>query len=223
MAPLSAYDEAVQDLTMTEIFGVMPNGDPVHRMVLANEFLRVCVLSYGAVLQSIDLADRYGRRDNLVLGLTSLEDYIAHSPHFGAIAGRFAGRIARGRFKLDGVYYQVSRNNGANSIHGGVEGFGKRNWSVVEHGPLHAELSLHSADGDQGFPGRLEVTVRYKLHGQDLCIEYQAETTSPTVLNLTSHSYFNLAGEGEGSILAHKLALEADFFVSHRRSRHSDR
>ncbi len=198
---------------MPELFGHMPSGEPVHRVTLENAALRVQVLSVGAVLQSIEAPGRDGRRANVALGLATLEDYVAHSPHFGAVAGRYAGRIAHGRFTLDGVAHQLTRNRGGHSIHGGAAGFGKRAWTLADHGPAHVELAIGSPAGDEGYPGAVQVRVRYTLDGAALRIDYSAETDAPTVLNLTNHSYFNLAGEGAGDILGHRLTIDSDRFL----------
>ena len=148
-----------------------------------------------------------------MLGLTTLDDYIAHSPHFGAIPGRYAGRIAHGRFTLDGTAYQLACNNGPNTIHGGPTGFGRRAWTLADHGPRHATLTLTSSDGDEGYPGELQVTARYTLDGPALRMDLHATTTSPTVVNLTNHSYFNLSGEGSGTVLDHELTIDSGRFL----------
>ena len=191
----------------------MPDGTPVYRVTLENEDLRVRIITYGAAIQSIEAPDRHGNRANVTLGLSTLPDYIARSPHFGAVPGRYAGRIARGRFSLDGVEYQLPCNDGPNSRHSGPNGFGKRAWQLAGNEPDHATLTLSSPDGDTGFPGSVEVSVTYTLDHADIRIDYHAETTRPTILNLTNHSYFNLAGEGSGSILDHELTIDADHFA----------
>ena len=201
--------ETALDTTAPESFGVMPDGQVVRRIVIGHAGLRVAVLTYGAVLQSIEVPDRAGKPGNVVLGLTSLADYVAYSPHFGAVPGRFAGRIARGQFQLDGVAYQLPRNEGANTLHGGPLGFGKRPWHLVGHGPQHVDLALVSPDGDNGFPGTLEVALRYTVADTELRMDVTAKTDRPTVLNLTNHSYFNLNGEGTGSAFGHELTIHA--------------
>ncbi len=198
---------------MPDLFGTMPDGQPVHRFELRNDDLRVAILEIGAAIQSIEAPDRAGRRDNVVLGMTTLEDYRTRSPHFGAVPGRTAGRIAGGRFTLDGVDYQLDRNNGGNTLHGGADGFGRRAWTARDHGPTHLHLQLISPDGDAGYPGAVRVELRYTLHGPALHLDFTAVTTRPTLLNLTNHSYFNLAGEGSGSILDHQLRIDADRFL----------
>ena len=200
-------------VTPIELFGHLPSGEPVHRITLDNGTLRIRLLTFGAVLQSIETPDRHGNHTNVVLGLTNLADYVARSPHFGAVPGRYAGRIARGRFTLDGVTHQLDCNQGANSIHGGSHGFGKRAWSLANHGPHHATLELTSPDGEAGYPGTVRVQVRYTIDGPDLRIDYHAETDRPTILNLTNHSYFNLAGEGANDIHSHELTIDSDHFL----------
>ena len=182
----------------------------MHRAVLRSDALRVCVLEFGAVLQSIEVPDRHGTRANVVLGLDDLEGYVARSPHFGAVPGRYAGRIAQGRFTLDGVTYQLTRNQGQNTLHGGTRGFGKRPWTILHWAQDSVTLGLSSPDGEEGFPGNLRVRVRYSLLGPALRIDFTAETDRPTILNLTNHSYFNLAGEGSGDVFGHELTIDSD-------------
>ncbi len=198
---------------MPDLFGVMPDGTPVHRFRLETAVLRVEILEIGAAIQSIEAPDRRGERANVVLGMKTLEDYRTRSPHFGAVPGRYAGRIGGGRFTLDGVAYQLACNAPPNALHGGPDGFGRRAWRASDHGPTHLTLDLVSPDGDAGYPGELRVQLRYSLDGPALHMDYTAETTRPTILNLTNHSYFNLAGEGSGTILGHSLRVDADRFL----------
>ena len=198
---------------MPDLFGHMPSGEPVHRIALDNGALRVQVLTIGAALQTIEAPDRDGARANVALGLATLEDYATRSPHFGAVAGRYAGRIAHGRFTLDGVAHQLTQNRAGHSIHGGAMGFGKRAWMLTDHGPTHANLAIGSLDGDEGYPGAVQVRVRYSLDGPALRVDYEAETDAPTILNLTNHSYFNLQGEGAGDVLGHRLTIDSDRFL----------
>jgi aldose 1-epimerase len=188
-------------------FGATPDGETVERHVLDNGRLRVAVLTYGATVQRLEVADG----TNVVLGLDTLEDYLERSRYFGAVVGRYGNRIARGRFTLDGTEYRLPLNDGANSLHGGVRGFDKRVWRVESAGPAELQLSLLSADGEEGFPGKLAVSVRYLLDGDTLRLEYRATTDAPTVVNLTNHSYFNLAGAGD--VRSHVVMLEADRYL----------
>ena len=198
---------------MPEVFGSMPDGTTIRRFWLANGAIRTAVLEIGAAIQVIEVPDRNGRCQNVVLGMATLEDYRLRSPHFGAVPGRTAGRIAGGRFTLDGVPYQLLRNDGGNTLHGGIEGFGRLAWTAVDYGPTHVTLRLVSPDGDQGYPGEVETVLTYRLQDDGLHMHVEARTTKPTILNLTNHSYFNLAGEGTGAILDHKLRIDADVML----------
>lgn len=197
-----------------EDFGRTRSGEAVSRFTLARGPLLVQVLDYGGILSRIEAPDREGRRANLVLGFDRLEDYETRSPHFGAITGRYANRIAGGRFDLDGHTFRLPLNDGANTLHGGPDAFDKRVWRVEAAEPARLELSYRSPDGEAGFPGNLDTRVTYTL-GEDgtLRIDYAAWTDRPTVLNLTNHSYFNLAGEGAGDVLGHVVSIEADAFT----------
>ncbi|MEU8800412.1 aldose epimerase family protein [Spirillospora sp. NPDC048819] len=188
-------------------FGATPEGEKVERHVLDNGRLRVAVLTYGATVQRLEVADGA----NVVLGLDTLEDYLHRSRYFGAVVGRYGNRIARGRFTLDGTEYRLPVNDGAHSLHGGVRGFDKRVWRVESADPAELLLSLVSPDGDEGYPGELTVRVRYLLDGDTLRVEYRATTDAPTVVNLTNHSYFNLAGAGD--VRGHVVMMEADRYL----------
>jgi aldose 1-epimerase len=198
-----------------ERFGTAPNGEIVHLYTLTNSHcMEVKITNYGGIVQSLSVPDRNGGVANVVLGYSKLEDYIEdNSPYFGAIIGRFANRIANGEFTLDGVRYELPQNNGPNTLHGGTVGFDKRVWNasvVTDPKSVGLELGYVSPDGEQGFPGRLEVEVTYTLtEDNELAIEYHATTDEPTVVNLTNHSYFNLAGEGSGTIYDHELEINA--------------
>ncbi|MET9729586.1 aldose epimerase family protein [Streptomyces sp. NPDC006458] len=197
---------------MIEHFGTLSDGTPVHRCTLERAGVRVRVLSYGGVVQSVETPDREGRRANVVLGFAGLEDYLEHSgPYLGALVGRYANRIAGGRFPLDGLTYALEQNNAPNSLHGGAYGFDKRVWDMtpVEHGVLLSRVAPH---GEEGFPGRLEISARYTLDASGaLRIAYEAVTDAPTVVNLTNHSYFNLAGSGPAG--GHELRLDASRYT----------
>ncbi|MEU4693686.1 aldose epimerase family protein [Actinoplanes sp. NPDC023714] len=177
--------------------------------------LRVRVLSYGGIVQSIEVPDRDGVLANVALGFADAQGYADHpGPYFGAIIGRYGNRIAKGRFTLDGASYSVPLNNGPNSLHGGLSGFDRKIWDAraVDGGVV---LTLVSPDGDEGFPGELSVTVTYTLTDDDeLRIDYEAVTDAPTVVNLTNHSYFNLTGVGSGSdVYGHLMQIHADGFL----------
>ena len=197
-----------------ECFGRTTDGQAVDRHVLVRGSLRVTVIAFGAVVTAIEVPDRAGRSANVVLGLDTLAGYETVSPSFGAIVGRYANRIAGGRFSLDGHPYRLSVNEGPNTLHGGPENFGRRLWRVESSDATRLVLSRRSPDGEAGFPGTLDVRVIYSLPADGvLRIDYAAVTDRPTVLNLTNHSYFNLAGEGAGSVLGHVVQVEADAFA----------
>lgn len=197
-------------------FGALPDGRLVRAFTLRNDPLTVRVIEYGAIITSISTPDRQGRPGDVVLGHDSLEGYLEHSPYFGAVVGRFANRIARGRFTLDGLTYQLARNDGENHLHGGVRGFDKRLWrgeASWEDGQPAVALSYVSEDGEEGYPGRLEVVVSYVLASSGaLRVRYRARTDEPTILNLTQHSYFNLTA-GATDVLGHVLTLNASRFT----------
>lgn len=192
------------------IFGVI-DGQPVQDITLRNKAGATAkVLSWGAALRDLMMPRAGGGFQRVVLGLNSLEDYIAHSPHFGAIAGRYANRIAHGKFSIDGLPYQLPLNQeGKHSLHGGGKGFGKKPWVLLVADGSSCTLGLISPDGDAGYPGTLNVTCRYMLtEANALRVELAAFSDKPTILNLCHHSYFNL--DGGASILDHSLAVRAN-------------
>ncbi|MFF8590381.1 aldose epimerase family protein [Streptomyces sp. NPDC015220] len=195
---------------MSENFGRLSDGTPVHRWTLERAGVRVRVLSYGGIVQSVEVPDRDGRTADVVLGFPGLDGYLAHpEPFLGALVGRYANRIGGARFPLDGRTYALAPNDGPNSLHGGERGFDKRVWEVteVEHGVRLARVSPH---GEEGFPGRLEVSATYTLDASGaLRIAYQAVTNAPTVVNPTNHAYWNLGGAGSGAAGGHELRLAA--------------
>ncbi|CAL9583233.1 Aldose 1-epimerase [Streptomyces sp. enrichment culture] len=200
-----------------ELFGKLADGTKVYRWSLENGGTRMKVLSYGGVVQSLEVPDRRGRYANVSLGFDNLDDYVARSPHFGALIGRYGNRIAGGRFTLDGTTYQLSVNDGENSLHGGALGFDYRVWDVEPFSKgSDVGLVLHytSIDGEMGYPGTLKATVTYTLtRSGDWRIDYEATTDKATVVNLTSHVYWNLAGEGSGTIEDHELSIAASRFT----------
>lgn len=203
-----------------EIWGTMPGGDPVHRFTLTNERRATAqIITYGAAVTSLRMPDRQGRLGEVVLGLDGLADYLTRSRNFGTLVGRYAGRIAYGRFPLDGRIVQLAPGGGKHTSHGGPEGFAKRNWQAQDasdrSGPA-VRLSLVSPDGDQGFPGTLTIAVTYRLrHDQVLALDIAAETDAPTVLNPTHHSYFNLSDDHTRPVTNHLLVIEADQFTAY--------
>src|SRR5271155_930175 len=191
-----------------QAFGHTPEGTPVDLYSLADGKIEVGILTYGGIVVSLRTPDRNGKLDDVVLGCDSVEKYVAQTAHFGGIIGRYANRIAHGSFQLDGQTYSIPKNDGDNALHGGTRGFDKVVWSAKQI-PGGVELTYVSKDGDQGFPGTLTTVVRYTLSGGALRIEYSATTDKNTVLNLTNHSYFNLAGQGNGDVLRHVLKIDA--------------
>jgi aldose 1-epimerase len=202
-----------------ETFGTMPDGKPVEAVVLTNAHgLSARVIAYGASVQSLSVPDRDGHFADVVLGYPSLEGYLEKPQYFGATVGRYANRIAKGRFVLDGHTYQVPVNDGPNSLHGGTRGFDKVLWTIsaVSHDADKASVTLTyvSPDGDMGYPGKLSVSAQYTLDGNDqLSIRYRATTDRPTLVNLSNHTYWNLAGEGSGSVMDQRLTIAADAFL----------
>jgi aldose 1-epimerase len=196
-------------------YGALADGTAVDQHTLSNHRgMTVKIITYGGIVTEIDTPDRHGRTANVALGFDNLADYVAKSPYFGAIIGRYANRIAKGTFALDGVTHHLPINNGANSLHGGIMGFDKHVWAATVVPPCHGsaglKLSYTSANGEEGYPGTLEVDVTYTLTSEnELRIDYHATTDQATVINLTNHTYFNLAGEGSGDVLDQLLWLKA--------------
>ncbi len=198
-------------------FGKMPGGQTIQLYTLTNrQGMQAAITNYGARVVSIRVPDRHGKIADVVLGFDDLQGYLGDNPYFGAIVGRYANRIAKARFPLDGVEYKLAPNNGPNSLHGGLKGFDKRAWTAREISKPHPSLELTylSKDGEEGYPGDLQVKVVYSLSDDnELKIDYSATTDKDTVLNLSNHSYFNLAGQGNGNILKHVLMINADRFT----------
>lgn len=192
-----------------EPYGRTSDGKEVQRIILEGG-LRAEILTYGGIIARLDAPDRSGRRENVVLGLTDLETYTTKNPNFGATVGRYAGRIGGARFVLDGAEYRLPKNEGENCLHGGFRGFAKRVWRIEQATASAATLEYTSEDGEEGFPGRLRTRVTFAVDGTTLRLTYEAQTDRPTVLNLTNHSYFNLAGEGSGDVFGHELQIAAD-------------
>ena len=189
------------------------DSQPIHEVTLRSDTgAEAKVITWGAVLRDLLIPTGGHRTRRVVLGLNSLEDYIAHSPYFGAIAGRYGNRIAGGRFQLGERTHQLSLNeNGRHSLHGGVRGFSARPWQLAALEPSYVALTLLSPDGDQGYPGNLVVSCTYTLIGSTLRVELMATGEADTPVNLCQHSYFNL--DGSPSILDHTLELASDFYT----------
>ena len=196
-------------------YGVTEDGREVDIYHLTNDDgIRVSILTFGGIIATLEVPDRTGRLANVVLGLASLDSYARVSPHFGAVVGRFANRIAGGRFTIDGTTYQLEINNGPNALHGGRKGFDKVVWQASAGAGESLTLSYLSRDFEEGYPGNLAVEVTYSLGAtNELRVDYEAWTDKPTIVNLTNHSYFNLAGEGSGDVLDHVVSIDADFFT----------
>ncbi len=199
-------------------FGTTAAGIAVEEYTLTNSSgMEVKIITYGGAITSIRVPDRYGVMTNVVLGFDNLADYETRSPYFGNITGRYANRIANATFTLDGTVYTLAANNGPNSLHGGINGFDNQVWTAEEiegDGEVGLSLSYLSPDGEEGYPGNLSVTVVYTLtDANELRIDYEATTDAPTVLNLTNHSYFNLAGNGAGTIYDHIIMINADAYT----------
>lgn len=201
-----------------EPFGVTEEGTPVHLYTLTNaNNAEAKITNYGGIVVSLSVQDRDGALDDIVLGYDTLGEYIDDDNYFGCIVGRYANRIAGGRFSLDGVEHVLARNDGDSHLHGGEKGFNKVPWEadeIRESNAVGLELAYVSRDGEEGYPGNLTVRVVYLLtNDNELRIEYTATTDRDTVVNLSHHSYFNLAGAGSGDVLGHVVMIDADLFT----------
>jgi len=199
-------------------FGSTTQGEQVSLYTLKNaKGMEATIMTYGGILVSLRVPDRNGKLDDVVLGYDSLKGYLSDKAYFGALIGRYGNRIGKGTFSLNGVRYTLATNNGPNHLHGGIKGFDKVIWTVDEKQSTEWKsllLTYVSKDGEEGYPGTLTVKVRYSVtDANELKIEYEASTDKPTAVNLTHHSYFNLAGAGKGDILGHMLMLQADGFT----------
>jgi aldose 1-epimerase len=206
-APMKDYRE----------FGKTKGGEVVELYTLTNsKGIEATIMNYGGIVVSLKVPDRGGRFEDVVLGFDTLDGYLQDPPppYFGALIGRYANRIAKGRFSLNGVEYKLAQNNGENHLHGGIRGFDKVVWKAKKQNPQNLELTYVSKDGEEGYPGNLTATVIYTLGDEnDLKIDYTATTDKDTIINLTNHSYFNLVGQGQGDILDHQLVINADRFT----------
>jgi aldose 1-epimerase len=210
-----------------EPFGMTKDGQEITRHTLTNiPGLRVKLINYGATLISVEMLDRDGKSANITLGFPTLEGYLQRHPYFGSTVGRYANRIAGGKFSLDGKEYKLATNNGPNHLHGGLKGFDAVVWKadpvtqspripgVPEGGMVGVKFSYISPDGDEGYPGKLSITTTYTLNNKnELRIDYEATTDKPTVVNLTNHAYWNLSGAGSGDVLKHVLTIHADQYL----------
>jgi aldose 1-epimerase len=199
-------------------FGKTKDGQAVDLYTLTNESgMTVKITNYGGTVTSLVTADRDGKMADIVLGYDTLDEYLKDSPYFGCLIGRFGNRIGNGRFSLNGKEYKLAQNNGQNHLHGGVKGFDKVVWKaepVKEKKSVSLKLTYLSKDGEEGYPGNLNCTVSYILtNDSELIVDYLAQTDAATIVNLTHHSYFNLAGHGSGDILGHQVRLTADHYT----------
>lgn len=199
-------------------FGKTPDGESVDLYTLTNaNGLKTQIMTYGGIVTTLHVPDRDGNLGDIVLGYDTLDEYIKDNPYFGALIGRCGNRIGKGKFTLNGVEYTLATNNDENHLHGGIKGFDKVVWDAeqmeTDEGPA-LKLTYLSKDGEEGYPGNLNCTVIYTLtDNNELKVSYEAETDKDTVVNLTHHSYFNLAGHGSGDILGHELMLNADNYT----------
>lgn len=198
-----------------EEFGQLPDGRTVHLYTLTNENgIEVKITNYGGIITSLKTPDKDGNIENIVLGFDDLESYLGEHPYFGALIGRYGNRIEDGEFELNGTEYQLTVNDGDHHLHGGETGFDKVLWDVVSADDQSLKLNYISMDGEQGYPGRLDVMATYRLTDEnELRLEFEATTNKATPVNLTAHSYFNLTGNPENTILDHELKIHADHYT----------
>ncbi len=201
-----------------QAFGNLPDGSPIELYTLSNaQGMQAEIMTYGGIVVRLTAPDRGGKYADVVLGMQDLAGYLTPPPYFGALIGRYGNRIGNARFTLDGKVFHLPANDGANTLHGGIKGFDKRVWKATPGQSADGEtleLTYTSKDGEEGFPGNLSAKVVYTLTGKnELRIDYAATTDKNTVVNLTNHSYFNLAGPGEGDILQHEVTIAADRFT----------
>lgn len=199
-------------------FGTTKDGEKVHLYTLSNRNqMQVKITNFGGIITSVLVPDKNGNYDDVVLGFDNLEDYQKEHPYFGAIIGRYGNRIAFGKFTLNDQEYSLAKNNGSNHLHGGIKGFDKVVWKaeeILEEEGATLKLTYLSKDGEEGYPGNLDVTVLYTLNNNnEIIIEYKADTDSPTHINLTNHTYFNLNPKTSENALAHVLEIKADKYT----------
>ena len=199
-------------------FGTLPDGTALELFTLKNPSgMEVSVTNYGGIITSLKVPDRNGKIDDVTLGYDSIDGYLKSSPYFGAIIGRYGNRIAKAQFTLDGKTYKLPANDGPNTLHGGLKGFDKVAWRAEpfeREGERGIVFNYVSPDGEEGFPGTLTTRVTYTLTDKnEIAFDYHATTDKPTVVNLTQHAYFNLAGDGSGDVLGHELTVNADRFT----------
>jgi len=218
IAATAAFSGAEAATVRQSQFGKLQDGSPVTAITLSNAGMTARIINYGAILQSVVVPDRAGRRADVALGYADMTGYIKAPNYFGATVGRYANRIKGATFSIGGKAYRLAANNGPNALHGGVAGFDKHLWQIVDtaSGPTaHVTLRYVSPDGEEGYPGTLTATATYSLNERDeLTVDYRATTDKPTIVNISNHAYWNLAGEGSGrSILDQLLTIPADSYT----------
>ena len=204
------------DSGQDDVFGYLPSGDKVAAVTLTNgNGMAVTIIGYGAAIQSVTLPGGQGGRDEMTLSYTALEGYLDNTQYAGATVGRVANRIAGGKFLLGGKEFRIDRNDGDNALHGGRQGFDRANWRVTQASPDSVTLAHTSLDGDQGFPGKLDITATYALDNNNrLSVEYLATTDAPTLVNISNHAYWNLGGDAaDGSAMGHLLTIPASEYL----------
>ena len=215
--PPTVKNEAKMTVTKA-VYGKMDDGTQVDEYTLTNgKGLTVKVITYGAMITSVETPDRNGKTANITLYRDSLKDYLAGHPFFGCVAGRYANRITKGKFTIDGKEYTLATNNNGHHLHGGDKGFDKHVWQgqpVEGKGSVGVALTRTSPDGEEGYPGKLTASVTYSINDKnELKMEYSATTDKPTHVNLTNHAYWNLGGAASGDVLKHELTLNADRYL----------
>jgi len=218
LASCKSVDKGARGSVTVQEFGKLPNGETAQLFILKNRNgIETAITNYGGIIVTLKTYDARGLLADVALGFETLDGYLRPHPYFGAIIGRYGNRIGKARFTLDGVTYTLAKNDGENSLHGGVEGFDKKLWKArTEAGPGSQTLVLSytSPDGEEGYPGTLQTEVRYTLSDDDsFRIDYLATTDKKTVVNLTNHTYFNLKGQGNGDILDHEIQINASRFT----------
>jgi len=217
MPKLQASPAPQPESVTAKPFGKTAGGERIQLYTLTNRGgMQVRIATYGGTIVNLLAPDRAGLLGDVVLGFNTIERYFTSTAYFGAIIGRYGNRIAKGRFTLEGKRYQLAKNNGPNALHGGLKGLDKHLWTaeVLGQNPPSVQFTRLSHDGEEKYPGNLKVAVTYTLTNRDeLRIEYAAQTDKPTILNLTNHSYFNLAGAGNGNVLDHRIKIHASRFT----------
>ncbi len=213
---ISCTSKPVPPTINPQAYNQVVDGKQVKIFTLKNQKgMEITVTNFGGRIVSWLVPDKKGAMEDVVFGFDSINGYLgAKDTYFGAAVGRYGNRIAKGEFAIGDIQYKLAQNNGVNSLHGGVVGFSKKVWDVVQKSPAELNLKLVSPDMDEGFPGELNVDMTYRLTNEnELIIQYEAKCDKPTVINLTNHSFFNLHGAGNGTILDHQLTINADYFT----------